>query len=416
MQTLHPLRNICQKCVLRRLILFCAILLSGGNLAIPRLPIAIFALLLGVAFFSFLSMRVDKRKMPAYIWFLLVISFSFLRIQEVDIFSNFTRIINFIIGFLLLKIYCEESRLVLLRDLRVLILPLSYLGVATFLLGHLAPSLFFTFESNQQRMYSFLYIFNYVTLNADSQLRPIAIFWEPGVFQIYLNILLFALFSQRENTIFIAVTTVAILITHSTMGILIAAIQISYFTIIPILRRSTNFKKIALFLVVIAALPAIFQFVEQNFTEKFSGALSGSSAARIFDLNIAIMILSDHPILGIGFNDNSYLNYAGSTSADTSMLSLQDTNGRFNTNGVMVVLYSLGIPMGIFLIGSFFFQIFFDHKILFGMIILLMLSSSPLAFNPFFLLFAFSGMMAPSRRKYRTENRILKRETMSSQI
>ena len=56
----------------RRIILFCAILMTGGNLLIPREPLALLILALGAFYFGTFSTTLNRRKIFVYVWLAVV--------------------------------------------------------------------------------------------------------------------------------------------------------------------------------------------------------------------------------------------------------------------------------------------------------------------------------------------------------
>ncbi|MDP1593571.1 MAG: O-antigen ligase family protein, partial [Gallionella sp.] len=342
---------------------------------IPRIPLALLILALGALFFGFLSAKVSKSKMSVYLWLALVMLFAFVRIQEIDLLANVTRGVNFMIGLLLLKIYWSENRIRLESDLLFLLLPMAFQCIATFAISYFAPGLFTLIQSDRQLLYTLIGVFNFSVPLATqgSFMRPMGFFWEPGVFQLYLNVLLFLLFARQAKWHWILATVAAIFLTQSTTGIATASIQTAYFSIVPIFTRGLSTRRLVMLFVILVAIPVFYPSAEQNIAAKLTGDRSGSTSARSYDLEVAVDILAEHPIVGIGFNDRAYLNYLKVNNTDTSTLSDQDQNGRYNTNGVIVVLFSLGLPLGGVYLLSIFRQRLFDHRLIFGAILLLSL-------------------------------------------
>lgn len=396
--------------VQRRLILFFAILASGGNLLIPRELLALVILLISILYFRPFSGRVKTRNLLIYGWLALVIILTFVRFQPIDVVQNVTRLINFVIALVLLRIYTQAGRDKLFDDLRTLITPMSYQAIATVLLAFITPEIFTFIEAESQSFYSFLGVLNYHVQNYSSTfVRPDGFFWEPGVFQIYLNILLFILFVQHAPVRTIAVVLAATLVTQSTTGILIATAQVFYFSIIPLFLRGKTYRKLIIFITVLALSPVFYSFTKDNLNEKLTGASVGSSAARLYDFQSGVLVLQEHPLLGIGFNPNLYVDISVRLNPDTSMLNATaQKSGRFNTNGLLIALYSLGLPLGLMYIVALMFQGFVPHRLAFGGLLLLCISSEPLSLTPFFAMFAFSGLRLRLRRpiRYSLEQRV----------
>lgn len=386
----------------RRLVLACAILASGGLLFIPRGPLTALMLLIGAIVYRFGVPRLDMGKLLIYGWIYAVMVLAFLREQEIDTTTNFIRLGSFVAGLMLLNIYSDTkfgSRL--LDDLRAILLPLPYIAIVTVALSFVVPGAFMRIEIGAQTMYTFLGVFSYAAslVETSNLIRPIGFFWEPGVFAIYLNILLFVLFVQKTKLTHLGATVIAIVLTSSTVGILFAGAQGLYFILGNLRQRRKGVRDVLLIGATLLAAPAFYAVADQNIADKFFGAFQGSFTARNFDLNTGMEVISENPLTGIGFSTQAYFRYSGSGTADTSTLSEEDQAGRLSTNGVMVVLFSLGVPLGVIYLGGVFFQGLFPHRLLFGTMILVFLSSNALSFSPFFVFLLFSGMMLRRQRK-----------------
>lgn len=397
---------------LRRLALFAVILMSGGNLAFPRLPLAMLVLLIAIHSYGFLSARISTRKTLIYAWLALVMIFAFLRVHHVDVSANIIRLVNFVVTLAILKIYWGDARKKFVDDIVVLILPMAYIGLATGFLAAVAPGLFSFVHIGAQRMFTIGGIFNYgVPLVLESGLpRPMAFFWEPGVFAAHLNILLFCMFVQNKKLIPIAVVFAAILWTQSTTGIALAVAQGGYFIFISMLKRRLKTREVLLLVTAFVAAPLLILIAMDNVYSKFSGAGAGSFAARSFDFSVAVQVIEENPLIGIGFSQTAYMRYSGDTSLDVSALSVMDQDGRFNTNGVMLILYSIGLPLGLIYFVGLFRQSLVPQRLMFGAVTTTLLASNPLSLTPYFLLFVFNGFsLRPSVGRDRGVSEIGKR-------
>ncbi len=368
---------------------------------IPRLPLALLVILIAAVAFGFLSRTLNTRKTPIYAWILIVMTFAFLRPQDIDFSANFTRLVNFVVALAILNIYWSENRAaLLLQDYRTIMMPIAVIGIITVIVAIGAPGLFSLVQSGSQRMFTLAGVFNYsVPLVADIGVpRPMGFFWEPGVFAVHLNILLFILFSKREHVLPISIILLAIMLTQSTTGISVALAQAVYFILSGVLRRRLKRNELRLFLISLVLAPVIAALAMQNISDKIFGVSAGSFIARSFDLVVAMQVIEDNPLIGIGFSQRAYMTFAGGAAIDISTLSKIDQNGRFNTNGVMILLYSTGIPLGLMFVFGLFRQQHFPNPLMFGLSILALLFSSPLSFTPLFVALAFSGLIIVSPR------------------
>lgn len=388
--------------VLRRFILLCAILISGGNLIIPRGPLLALMVLVGISAFGFVSSRIDKRNALIYGWISLVTLFGIVLSLNGDPGSIVVRLMNFLAGLSLVRIYLStQHKNFLMDDLRAILFPTVYLGIATFFLALVVPSVFVTLESEAQRMQTFLGLFNYATpvIKGINSIRPIGIFWEPGVFSAYLNILFFVLMIQKARLFHVGLVLLAIVLTQSTTGIAVLGLQIAYFFVVKVVQRVARVRDIIFAVLVIATSPVLLNLAQNNISEKLTGGAVGSFTARSFDFETAAQVVRANPLVGIGFSASAYIPYSRANPLGAYILSEEDLDGRFNTNGVMIVLYSVGIPLGIIYLGAIFFQPFFPHRVLFGVILLGVLSSNPIAMTTFFVFLFFSGMVLRFRQQ-----------------
>ncbi|KRO66643.1 MAG: hypothetical protein ABR81_01765, partial [Cryomorphaceae bacterium BACL11 MAG-121128-bin16] len=130
--------------------------------------------------------------------------------------------------------------------------------------------------------------------------RNAGIFWEPGILQIYLNILLFLEVNVfKRNKRLLALIIIGILSTYSTTGLLLLMIQLIYFL------KTESKKYIAIFLITLIAIPLYF-FSSINFNEKIYGEREFSFQKRLFDLTQPFFIALERPITGIGLDIDQF--------------------------------------------------------------------------------------------------------------
>lgn len=382
--------------VFRRSIMLCAILMSGGNLFIPRLPLLGIMVFLGIVAFGVLSGKINRGKILIYSWLATVMMVSIVWSLNGDPMPIAIRLANFIGGLVLLRVYLNNhNKIHLTDDLRAILLPTVYIGLATFIMASVFPGLFIHLEFGAQRMTTFLGIFNYAhnSLGGANNIRPIGIFWEPGVFAAFLNILFYILMEKSDNYIAVYLTAITIFLTQSTTGIALLGMQITYFLAIRSAQRRIKAIELALIISTLISAPALLIFVQENISMKLTGVAVGSFSARLFDFETALQVVMDNPLLGIGFSDSAYLPYSRANPLGALVLSEQDVDGRFNTNGVMIVIYSIGIPLAIIYLAAIFFQSLLPHRFFFGTMIIIILSSSPIAMTPFFSFLFFNGLI-----------------------
>jgi hypothetical protein len=377
----------------RRVILLCGILLSGGSLLFPRPMLAVAVIVLALFQFRLLSPKLKRHNIPVLVWILLVLLLAFIRSQDVDMSAIFVRVVNFYLALILLTIYCKGNRDKLAGDLVFLLRPMAYQSILTVLLALVLPSAFMSISTGELDYKTFLMLFTYHRTVEDVGLlvRPDGFFYEPGVFQIYLNIYLFMVTRQQRPMRELVPAVVAVFLTQSTTGLIIASLILLTFSFRFFFKISA-LRRVGFVLVALALAVPTFTYVKNNIHQKLYGDLAGSSMARQYDFVTGMKVIQDHPFTGIGFSPAEYFKKANQLGAPVDMLSVNDVNGRNTSNGLMNLFYTIGVPLGIALFVGLFRQKYLGQRLLFGMILSLGLVGEALVFTPIFLLFAFSGM------------------------
>ena len=187
--------------------------------------------------------------------------------------------------------------------------------------------------------HTILYIFNYtdtsfVLLNNS---RITGFFWEPGLLQFFLNLLLFFEIRARGSLIKIFLISVTILFTFSTTGFIILLINAIYF----LLQNKLKVKYLAIIGISGLMISSIFY---DNIYNKFSGIDRSSSLIRIMNMNMAYNLILNKPLIGHGLksgtfyynNDISYnyqlLHRGIEESEDAHILHFNGENGKKQFN------------------------------------------------------------------------------------
>ena len=215
-------------------------------------------------------------------------------------------------------------------------------------------------------------------------------FWEPGVNQVYLNILLYLegfVFKRGKWTIPLIIF--AIITTYSTTGILIMLI-----VLVPIFIKLIKRNPLLYVFIGILIIYPLFRIAQSNFEDKASDNVS-SMNKRIFDLVQPLLIAADNPFTGIGLDVEHFQRYRSEYFLDDetqSFLTVQNTE-KGSTNSITFLIAATGFPISLFLIYCLFKQNLFTHrKEIFMAIILISVLSEPLLLRPFFLILIVSGM------------------------
>lgn len=388
--------------MLRRAALFLAILMSGGNLLIPRLPMLGLLLVLCLGATSW-RLPLRRRLWPAVALLVAVLLLTMVRPGPLDALSLLTRYANFGAALMLLNVYVGAAPGTLQRDLLAILWPLALQAIATVVLAHTVGSLFLPVAYKEAIYQSFLFVFNYhVTVEIDGGLvRPDGFFYEPGVFQAYLNLYLYLALFVARNRSRSCVATLAVLSTQSTTGLAICLVLLG--TAFLQHTRTGSPRRKALVLLIAALLtPPLLYVANENVQEKLYGEFKGSSWAREYDLFTGLNILLEHPLLGIGFDVDRYTAAAAQLGYDDTLLNPDSLEDRTTSNGLLQMFTSLGLPMGLVFCAGVLRQRLFRHRWLIALWFTLSMGGEALVFTPFFMLIVFSAFTAlPQRRAQR---------------
>ena len=227
--------------------------------------------------------------------------------------------------------------------------------------------------------------------------RNQGLFWEPGVLQAFLNMLLFLeLFVFKRSKFLMIFIAFMILTTYSTTGLALLLIQV-------IVYLKTEFKqnKILLPIFIVFMIP-IYLVFSVNVDEKVQGEKESSFQKRIFDLTQPIFIALEHPLTGVGLDifqfqkirQEFYLSANSVQSINTlfGITTKVEVTDKGSSNSIMFLLAGTGFPTTLLLLYMFFKQqIIKEKKWLWMIIMLISVMSEPLLLRPFFFLFIISG-------------------------
>ena len=170
--------------------------------------------------------------------------------------------------------------------------------------------------------------------------RNQGIFWEPGILQIFMNLLLFieAFIFKRRGFIF-WLTIFSIISTFSTTGLLVMFIQLSLYFF-------TAFKQnVYVSALVLVVIGLTYFITAANVQNKIFGDGQVSFQARLFDLVQPLYILADSPLTGVGLDDEQYVSTRQKTSYSLNLNVIDFTNRKKgSTNSVTFFLAAAGLP------------------------------------------------------------------------
>lgn len=384
--------------LLRRSALFFAMMASGGNPIVYR---EIWLALIFVSCFQLIRWRLPTRSEYRLLYVWLILTMLLLAIlQGADSYMSVaSRFAWFMAPILLLEVYLSRSLGLLMDDLFIILRLMAVQAIITFILGTTLSSVFWTVDVQGVQYYTlgFLFNFHYIDEKIAGYVRPDGFFWEPGVFQIYLSIFLYLFW--RMSVFWVVISCIAIVTVWSTTGLIIAIVLI----VMALPRLATYMPRSVLVIgmvIVLSTVPIIGFLALQNYNEKMNGKLRGSYLSREYDFYTGLNIIETRPLTGIGFGVDTYLSYARALSYSGSELRRKLTEDRLNTNGVIQVLYTIGIPLGLPLLAGIFTQRLFDRRFAMGIILLPSLNGEPLAFSVFFLFILYSGFLLKPKQLF----------------
>ena len=164
-------------------------------------------------------------------------------------------------------------------------------------------------------------------------IRSFGIFWEPGVFQMYLNLAIaYELFCKKKiRWKSVILLTVAVFMTFSTTGFIVLAWLFAVYFLFGKKEQVTVKSAVAvvgLLALVIGSFWLIdYSYIGDTVLGKLANEDSGSTLARSASVFVNLEIFFDHPIFGVGmdgigeeFIQRSYLMYGRATVHNTNTL------------------------------------------------------------------------------------------------
>ncbi|WP_198512327.1 hypothetical protein [Flavobacterium sp. 1] len=233
--------------------------------------------------------------------------------------------------------------------------------------------------------------------------RLCALAWEPGIWQMYLNMNLLLMFYWKKKFIEIFLSILAIIFTFSTTGIILMLFVIlSYFLYIK------SVKNVKAIIIPVLILLSLSTLIINNITDKFQGSGATSSMVRLGDFTLGIKMLERSPIIGedpkktLNSSDQMILkvreqNWDDSLQGDkTGYLSAEMVNGLF------IFLLDFGLIVGGYLLyKTYSFNLFTDNKLknIFITVIILTLLSEPISRTGFFFFFVLASIIMVQKKK-----------------
>lgn len=221
--------------------------------------------------------------------------------------------------------------------------------------------------------------------------------WEPGIWQMYLNLYLLITLRLKKSFKEIGLTVFCVIFTFSTTGlfimVLIFIINILYFG---------EFKSLKKIIIPFVILSVFSTLIVGNVRDKIYGNNATSSMVRFGDFYVGTQMILRSPIVGedpqntLNTTDRLILS-ARQDLWDKSLVE-GDEDGYMAAeivNGLMIFLLDFGLPLGLYLLyKASRFNLFEDNKIrnVFLFVILLTLNAEPISRTGFFFFFVFSSI------------------------
>lgn len=305
----------------------------------------------------------------------------------------FTRFIS--VG--LFYVYVKNKKVNLSSMLQSILTIVAIHAVLAFILSFFVTNYLISINTEDFYTNTFGYLFYY---NSDFPLfgftlyRNQGIFWEPGILQIYMNILFFISSFVIRNKKLQFLAAFLILTTYSTTGIGILLLQL---IMILFSAKATKIQKaLIIFALSIGVVPVFVLNYTQKLDDGGGDSDITSSAFRVYDLLEGIQMTREYPITGIGLSQDAYVAFKKTHNSLINNYSQEFTDlilERRSSNSVMLFLTRFGIPFSLL----WFFMLFKQDLIggnrwLLLFIIIAENFSEPLLMEPFFILFAASGL------------------------
>lgn len=382
------------KKIINGLCVFSMIITSGGG----YLNSIFF--LLGSAFLCLLFYRKISKKAVIISVFLLlfgvfnsiVINNRYLDLHQFIIFS--IRIISLMIIVDKLSIFEFKKDLVSIMTI-LAVFSLFWYSILLVFPNYILP---FEVASHDPYFGSFYHIIGFTR---SDHIRNAGIFWEPGVYQIYLNLAIAILFNEgqkyKKYKIKLVILLITLITTFSTGGFIILIITILF----AITDNKSNYRnKIRAFTVPLILCLTFIEIQTNTLSNKIINH-SGSYASRHDDTLIGLGLFLKNPIIGIGLASNSK---SALSTVEVANLLYSNRDDLASSNGLVNLLFRVGILFSLLFIWFIYrgYLRWFNEKkrtaIQFLIITLLAFFNEPLALTPFWL-----GFFYKMKRGYKNE-------------
>lgn len=267
------------------------------------------------------------------------------------------------------------------------------LSIINFILIHILPygAFFPTVAESGFFTRTLGYIFNHSAIAITDPInimRNCGAFWEPGILQILMNILIYYILFEQNKSIKKAWMPILVVITTaSTTGYIILGILL-----LMKYRKMITFSLNGFSIILLGLL--VMLTVGYTTLNKFNNAdkslEESSSLLRMYDLLMTAKIAVDHWPTGVGYSPDRITNLQNSNSISLNgeMISAE----RGTTNGVLQIFAYFGLIVAPIYFIFVWRQKIFSKRGLFFIVWILALSSEPLIFASLSWLIFVSGI------------------------
>lgn len=270
---------------------------------------SILLLTLSVLIYLFNTKPLIKRQMLncliilSFIMFSMVVNRSF---ASIDLHA----IIIVISSYLVIQSFSYEDFLKKYTDC---IMVIALFSIVVYFLYKVVPGAFGAFPRHLWRNHSVLFVnlwLSVVPVGMQDYFRNFGIFYEPGIFQFYLNTaLLIEFFSNKKINVFrVLVLTVAVITTLSTNGYISLVLIFFAYGLLVILdsgKKNKIYRKIVFFALLSVSVIIFIILIDKGVIgsrvfEKFSSTkTSGSYYDRTNAIGYALSKIFQNPLLGV---------------------------------------------------------------------------------------------------------------------
>lgn len=380
------------------IMLFLVMMLSGGNHLFVRNPICLLVMVVyGVRIYKQLG-GITLKCIPRRIWYFFTafLCVIILQVLILNIFDSaaLAALSNIIAGMIVYSYYRLVGIDVLISEIMTVMKIMIVLGLISAILYTFFPDLFSVYEftdsyGDKRRVSHVAFLFYRIIGIKD---RLCGFFWEPGIYQIYLNIFLILQLGKYKEKVWILAAILSVILTISTTGYIILSIILLHELFKKVYMTKNRYTVIAVLAAAAIGLGYGYKIVSDNISNKVSGENQGSFFARQADVIAGLTIAYENPLMGIGANTERFKQMRSQIVWQGELTGSQ-TKDTGNTNGLVGLMYVWGIPLAVwYLWGVCRQKIISSSKWIMAVLLLLSLNSEPLAMTPFFLLFTYSRL------------------------